>query len=95
MKWCSSLSLIMSVLTAATLGWTISAAAQTAPTPTMPATVPAITPEVEAALAYPSSSQRFFEDGIARFEEEIQRLDEEQPEPVLTVQPEITEQFED
>ncbi|MEM1253955.1 MAG: hypothetical protein AAGI69_16110 [Cyanobacteria bacterium P01_H01_bin.21] len=83
----------MSVLTAATLGWATSAVAQTAPTPTMPA--PAITPDVEAALAYPTSSQRFFEEGIARLEEEIQRLDEEKPEPVLTVQPEITEQFED
>ena len=91
MKWYSRLFLITSVLTAVTLGWTPSAAAQTPPAPTLPS----VPPEVEAALAYPNSSQRFFEEGNAQLEEEIQRLDDEQPEPVLMVRPEVTEQFED
>ena len=50
---------------------------------------------VAADLAYPNSSQRFFEAGQEQFEEEIQRLSDEDDAatPLLTVQPDVLEQF--
>ena len=98
MKWRSNLNLTTALLVAATLGWTVSATAQVPPTPTLSTPFDHsinLPPDVEAALVYPNSSQRFFEAGIAQFEAEIQRLDDEQPDPVLVVQPEATEPFED
>ena len=54
-------------------------------------------PSVTDPLFYPTSSQRFFEEGNDQFEQEIQRLSDtdELPEPPLTVQPEVLEQFEE
>ena len=86
-----SLTVIIFVLPV--VGWAASAVAHTVPAP--PITLPAIPPDVEAALVYPNSSQRFFEEGIDQLEDEIQQLESEPSEPALTVQPEITEQFDD
>ena len=73
--------------------------------PALAQTVPASTITLDqgslarlaADLAYPNSAQRFFEAGNAQFEAEIQRLvtEDTQPEPQLTVKPEVLEQFED
>ncbi len=48
-------------------------------------------------LFYPTSSQRFLEEGNDQFEQEIQQLldTDELSEPLLTVQPEVLEQFEE
>lgn len=80
------------------MGGSISALAQTVPGPNLPVSLDqASLASIEAALAYPNSAQRFFEAGNDQFEEEIQRLSAQdtQSEPLLTVKPEVLEQFEE
>ncbi len=54
-------------------------------------------PSVTDPLFYPTSSQRFLEEGNDQFEQDIQRLSDkdELSDPLLTVQPEVLEQFEE
>lgn len=80
------------------LGCSTAAVAQGLPGPLVPPIInQASLARITADLAYPSSSQRFFEAGKAQFEEEIRRLsnDDEQSEPLLTVKPDVLKQFED
>ncbi|MEL6130162.1 MAG: hypothetical protein AAFU84_08590 [Cyanobacteria bacterium J06633_23] len=89
------------VLTASAIGAVVGgstpAFSQALPGPVLPAiSDPATLARLTADLSYPNSSQRFFEAGNAQIELEIQRLlDDDQPEPTLTVAPDIKEQFED
>lgn len=72
---------------------TAAAIGQTAPSvPPQGFQLPA---DVAAALAYPSNSQRFFDDGRAKLEQEIQKLSvaDEPNTSLLTLQPEVLEQF--
>ena len=65
--------------------------------PTIPSQGFQLPADVIAALSYPSNSQRFFEEGRAQLEQEIQMLsatDGQNP-PLLTLQPEVLEQFEE
>lgn len=98
MKWCSSLYVISSVFVGAavTLGHVTPAMAEAVLTPDVSAVMNQRLPaSVEAALSYPTSAQRFFEEGNAQFEQEIQRFSrkDEPPEPLLTVQPDVQEQL--
>ena len=80
------------------LGYVPAAAAQTIPTSAIPSPIdPGSLARLSADLAYPNSSQRFFEAGYQQFEAEIQQLlrENDQSEPLLTVKPEVLEQFED
>lgn len=80
------------------LGFVATAAAQTIPASAIPTTIDqGSLARLTADLAYPNSSQRFFEAGKEQFEAEIQQwLRENDPsEPLLTVKPEVLEQFED
>ncbi|MBT9312727.1 hypothetical protein [Leptothoe kymatousa] len=90
---CSSLNVAPIAGVILTLGITSPVLGQTVPAPSQGFWVSA---NVVAALAYPSSSQRFFDAGRAQFEQEIKRLSEpdEQTEPLLTLQSEALEQFE-
>ncbi len=83
---------------AAILGCSTAAMAQTVPGPSLPITVDSSSlARIAADLAYPNSAQRFFEAGKAQFEEEIKRLTDEdiQSDPLLTIRPEVLDQFED
>ena len=80
------------------LAYPTSAMAQGLPGPLVPPIIDQSSlARLAADLAYPNSAQRFFEAGRAQFEQEIRRLsdEDEQLEPLLTVKPEILEQFED
>ena len=93
-----SRSILIGLLTI--LGSAPSAWAQTVSGPTIARAIDqgiSLPSNVEAALSYPNSSQRFFEVGNLQLEQEIRRLlDEEEPaQPLLTVRPEVLEQFED
>lgn len=84
--------------TAITLGYVASAMAQSLPGPVVSASFDQVSlARLAADLAYPNSSQRFFKTGITQLEQEIRQLsDENEPsEPLLTVRPEVLEQFED
>lgn len=82
---------------AVALGNATSAFSQTLPSPVLPAiSDPATLARLTADLSYPNSSQRFFEAGNAQIELEIRRLlEDEQPEPLLTIRSDTREQFED
>ncbi|MEM7793314.1 MAG: hypothetical protein AAF579_02550 [Cyanobacteria bacterium P01_C01_bin.118] len=80
------------------LGYIQPAVAQTISASSIPTTIgQGSLAQLAADLAYPNSSQRFFEAGRQQFEAEIQHLVQEndQSEPLLTVKPEVLEQFED
>ena len=100
MKWFSGPYFASSILLGILIALIPSATAQTIPAAARTTGVDqgfSLPADVEAALSYPNSSQRFFEEGNAQFEREIQRLSEEgeQLQPILIVQPEILNQFED
>lgn len=102
MRWLSaSISNPMSILVvgaAIALGSATSAIAQTFPDPGLPVALDAASlSRISADLAFPNSSQRFFEAGNAQIEAEIRQLsdDDEPSEPLLTIRPEALEQFED
>lgn len=58
-----------------------------------PANAETVPRSVTNALAYPTSSQRFFEEGYEQLEREIQRLQEPAPAtPVLSVNPDLQQQ---
>lgn len=93
-------SICFAVVNATTtlFGLVTPAMAQTAPAPTLPVTLDQSSlARIAADLVYPNSAQRFFETGNAQFEQEIRSLSEQddQPKPLLTVKPEVLEQFEE
>lgn len=79
----------------AALGYAPAVMAQAGPV--VPAIDSASLARLAADLSYPNSAQRFFEAGNVQFEQEIQRLSqEEQPsQPLLNVKPEVLKQFDD
>ena len=91
------LPLMIAASVVAVLGRATPAFSQAIPGPVLPAiSDPATLARLTADLSYPNSSQRFFEAGNAQFELEIRRLlEDDQTEPMLTVAPDIKEQFED
>ncbi|MEM9266275.1 MAG: hypothetical protein AAGA46_12190 [Cyanobacteria bacterium P01_F01_bin.13] len=91
---------VVALVSATTLfACSTSAIAQTIPAPVLPLPLDqARLDGLSAALAYPNSSQRFFEAGNEQLEQEIQRLsevDDNNVKSLLTVHPEVIEQFED
>ncbi|MGD1854593.1 MAG: hypothetical protein ACFB2W_10105 [Leptolyngbyaceae cyanobacterium] len=99
MSQTSILCLVSSVLasTAAVLGYASATVAQTIPTAVPLMFEQASLTQLAADLAYPNSSQRFFEAGREQFEQDIQQLldEDETSETLLEVKPEVLEQFED
>lgn len=86
------------VVTATVLGSATAVLAQTFTASDIPTTIDqASFARLTADLAYPNSSQRFFEGGNAQVEQEIRRMlhDDEQSEPLLTIKSEVLEQFDD
>lgn len=96
MKWRSKLRLIGAAWLGIAIALSTPVRAQTVSASALPASIDqASQARLAADLAYPNSSQRFFEAGREQFEQEIQQLADEPSEPLLTVRPEVLEQFED
>ncbi|MEO0395683.1 MAG: hypothetical protein AAF243_06810 [Cyanobacteria bacterium P01_A01_bin.137] len=101
MGQCSKKTILPLVVAAsavvAGVGSSIPAFSQALPGPVLPAIGdPATLARLTADLSYPNSSQRFFKAGNNQIELEIRRLlEDDQPEPLLTIRSDAREQFED
>lgn len=91
----SSLKATHVLITAMVINLTTISAALGETSPSIPTQGFQLPIDVVATLSYPSNSQRFFEEGRAKFEQEIQQLlvSDESDTSLLTLQPEVLEQF--